>query len=381
MNESKTMTRILITGGCGFIGSELVKKLIEQNYRITIIDNLIPQVHGKNPHFEWLENKHITFIKGNICNRKVINELIREQDIIVHLAAETGTAQSMYEIHHCSEVNILGTANIADALINEKNAVRKIILSSSRAVYGEGKYNCPVCGTKYPGTRKFPKTGGHSFEPLCPSCGRKLVPIPTDENSFLKPSSIYGMSKLAQENIISIACRAKKIPYTILRFQNVYGEGQSLHNPYTGILPVFISQIMQKKQILLFEDGLETRDFIHVSDAVSAILLSLMHEQANDEIFNVGSGEARSVLNIAEAIFKLLHQTENYKITYQYREGDIRHNLADISHIHEKLGFLPSRSFENGLEAFIAWAMEQPILNDHFEKSINFLKGRGLYSR
>ncbi len=380
MNALKTGSRILITGGCGFIGRKLAEALIMQGYQLSILDDLKPQIHGADPDLQWLKDKNIQFIKEDICNRKIFKKLIREVNAVIHLAAETGTAQSMYEISQYSETNIMGTANLADALVNENHSVQKVILASSRAVYGEGKYRCPSCGIVYPKTRVLLDANAHFFEPPCPFCGKELSPIATDEASCTHPSSIYGMSKLAQENMIRIACGAKKIPYTILRFQNVYGAGQSLVNPYTGILPVFISLIKQKKQLLIFEDGLETRDFVHVKDIVSSIILSLTQEQADNETFNVGSGEARTILSVAKMMYQILQQNEHYKITRQYREGDIRHNMADISYIKEKLNYTPKISFEQGLREFICWAEKQPQADNDFDHSIHILKGKGLYS-
>lgn len=380
MSVLKAGSRILITGGCGFIGSKLAETLIEQDYQLTILDDLKSRIHGTNPDLQWLRDKHIVFLKEDICNQEIFNKFVKEAAAVIHLAAETGTAQSMYEIYHYSETNIMGTANLVDALVNENHSVQKVILASSRAVYGEGKYLCPSCGIVYPKTRDVLKVVSRFYEPICPLCGKELSPLATDEVSCPNPSSIYGMSKLAQENMIRIACGAKKIPYTILRFQNVYGAGQSLANPYTGILPVFISQIKQKKQLLLFEDGLETRDFVHVKDIVSSIILSLTREQADNETFNVGSGEARTILSVAKMMYQVLQQDENYKITHQYRQGDIRHNRADITRIKEKLNYSPKISFEQGLREFIYWAEKQRQTENHFDNSINILKGKGLCS-
>lgn len=379
--KNNNSERILLTGGCGFIGSALVKALVLSNYQITVIDNLSTQVHGEHPDLSWLNHHQVSFVKGDICNKKQMTELLSCHDIIIHLAAETGTAQSMYEIEHYSQVNITRTAILADILTNSATSIKKVILASSRAVYGEGKYICDKCGVVYPKSKRyFDYYTMHSFDLCCPVCGGKVTPAPTDECAYLSPSSVYGMSKLAQEHIITIACTALKIPYTILRLQNVYGPGQSLKNPYTGILPVFITQIKKKQKILVFEDGLETRDFVHIKDVVTAICLTLTNSRANNAIFNVGSGKAITVLDIVHQLYQILQQNENYEITYQRREGDIRHSMADICAIQEQLNFQPDVEFENGLREFTEWAIHQDLVENHFEDTMNILKGKGLYS-
>lgn len=380
--KNNNFKRILITGGCGFIGSALAKSLALSNYQVTVIDNLSAQVHGERPNLSWLNNHQVSFINGDICDKEQMTELLSCHDIIIHLAAETGTAQSMYEIEHYSQVNITGTAILADILTNSATSIKKVILTSSRAVYGEGKYICDKCGVVYPKSRQYCNHYTmRSFDLCCPVCGGKVTPAPTDEHAYLCPSSIYGMSKLAQEHIITIACTALKIPYTILRLQNVYGMGQSLKNPYTGILPVFVTQIRKKQKILIFEDGLETRDFVHLKDVVTAIRLTLTNVCANNAIFNVGSGKAMTVLGIVHQLYQILQQNENYEITYQRREGDIRHNMADICAIQEQLNFQPEVTFENGLREFTEWAIHQDSIENHFEDTMNILKGKGLYSR
>lgn len=372
---------ILITGGCGFIGRSLTERLIKNGNNVTIVDNISQQIHGPMPDLSWLKNEKITFIKGDVCDYKQIADILSHNTIIIHLAAETGTAQSMYNIRNCVNVNVFGTSCLMEALINENHNVEKVILASSRAVYGEGKYNCPCCGNVFPLGRLMPNLEKFMYDPLCPTCSGKITPIPSDEKVRLEPVSIYGVTKLTQENIIKTTCMSLGIPYTILRFQNIYGPGQSLINSYTGIFPVFISQILQERRLLIFEDGLESRDFIHVYDVISSIISTIGSPKANNQIFNVGSGVSYSILDIAKLFYKYLDKTENYQITKQYRKGDIRHSLADISHIKEQLDFVPCIKFENGIQEFIAWALKQSYLANDFEQSINILKGKGLYSR
>lgn len=379
LQENK-IGRILITGGCGFIGRVLAESLVLANYKVTVIDNLSVQVHGDIPDLSWLDNNHIAFIRGDICDTNLMKKLLSCHEVVIHLASETGTAQSMYQIEHYSKVNISGTSILADQLLSPDTRVQRVILASSRAVYGEGKYLCPECGVVYPPSRTLNGQCDNAFELCCPFCNGKIHPVPTDENSFLFPSSIYGMSKIAQEHILRIACTASNIPYTILRLQNVYGVGQSLKNPYTGILPVFISQIKKHRKVFIFEDGLETRDFVNVKDVVSAIHLSLTNKNAENAIFNVGSGKAVSVLNIVRQLYQILQQANNYEITYKGRKGDIRHNIADISLIQKRLNFQPEVTFENGLAEFTEWAIHQEVPENYFEDTINTLKGKGLYS-
>lgn len=374
--------RVLITGGAGFIGSSLSLKLVESGYEVTVLDNLSNQIHGENPEqselFKRIEDK-VDFIKGDIRSKNDIRTALKGADIIVHLAAETGTGQSMYEINKYVEVNISGTANLLELLANEPNQVKKIVVASSRAVYGEGKYLCYTHGYVYPSARVEKHLSMGDFNVKCPKCGEDVEAVCTSEDSMVQPSSIYGFTKFGQENMCMMMGKALQIPVVALRYQNVYGPGQSLKNPYTGILSIFSTRIKNGNDINIFEDGLESRDFVYIDDVVEATFRAIKFDQANDQVFNVGTGRSINVSQVAAKLIENYEANVNVAISGEYRIGDIRHNFADLTNIFEKLSFMPKYSFEKGIETFVDWVNQQEIQEDHYEKAILEMKRKGLY--
>lgn len=370
---------ILITGGGGFIGSNISLKLLKEGHNVTILDNLSEQIHGKNAEIPFDLKGKVTFIKGDVRNKDDWRKAVQGQDIIVHLAAETGTGQSMYEISKYSEVNINGTANMLDILINNKNDIKKIVLASSRVVYGEGKYNCNNCGIVFPESRNNDDMSKGGFKVKCPICNHVVEPLPTDEVSKIHPISIYGITKQTQEELILTICKTTNIPAVIFRYQNVYGPGQSLSNPYTGILSIFSTRIKNNNDIYIFEDGKESRDFVYIDDVIDATIRGIEKEDANYEIFNVGSGEAIDILQVANTLKNEFNSNVNIKITGDYRIGDIRSNYADLIKIKEKLGYEPKVNFKEGIKKFVKWVEKQGIKNDLYEKSIKEIKKKGFF--
>jgi dTDP-L-rhamnose 4-epimerase len=302
---------------------------------------------------------------------------IKDQDAIIHLAAETGTAQSMYEIKKYIDVNIGGTALIADVLVNNKNRVKKIIVASSRAIYGEGKYYCIRDGIVYPGPRKVEHLSKGDFKCKCPICGGAVKLMATTENSRLLPTSIYGITKQSQEQITLMVAKSIGISAVALRYQNVYGPGQSLVNPYTGILSIFSNQIKNNKDINVFEDGMESRDFVYIDDVVEATFLSLISKEMDQEVFNVGADVPVNVLTIAETLKKLYNSRVKINISGNYRIGDIRHNYADLTHISNKLGYRPKIKFELGIKNFCNWVDKQQVTENKLEPALEELKLKG----
>ena len=264
------MKNILITGGAGFIGSNLTRKLVEKGFQVTVLDNLSKQIHGENQNSTlYLSIKDIaTFIKGDVCNKSDWQKALRNQDAVIHLAAETGTGQSMYEISRYNEVNILGTTHLLDILANENHSIKKMIIASSRSIYGEGKYLCKNDGVLYPNQRKDIDMSKGKFNLVCNKCNEPLQLLATDEDSKVHPSSIYGITKQQQEQMILLMGKTLNIPAVALRYQNVYGPGQSLSNPYTGILSIFSTRLLNGNDIDLYEDGQESRDFVFIDDVV-----------------------------------------------------------------------------------------------------------------
>lgn len=373
------MKNILITGGAGFIGSNLTIALVKKGYNVTILDNLSQQVHGKNQCsslYKSIENIS-RFILGDVCNKSDWEKALKGQDGVIHLAAETGTGQSMYEITRYNKVNILGTSYLLDILANKKHGIKKLIIASSRSIYGEGKYYCKLDGYVYPFEREEKDLLTGFFDLNCPVCKGKLKLTSTDELSKIHPSSIYGITKYQQEQMVLLMGKVLKIPAVALRYQNVYGPGQSLTNPYTGILSIFSTRLLNGNVIDIYEDGKESRDFIYIDDVVKATVLALEKDEANNNIFNVGSGLATTVNEVASTLKELYNSSVDISLSGKYRLGDIRHNFADLTKITSILGFIPDIDFNIGITKFVDWVKTQEIHKDTYTDSILELKQKG----
>ena len=379
------MEKILITGGAGFIGSNLALALLKRGHQVTVLDNLSEQIHGKNPEetsplYLSIKDK-VRFIKGTVACRETLQKAIADNTIIVHLAAETGTGQSMYEIQHYTDVNIGATALLLDILTNEKHLVKKVVVASSRAIYGEGKYYNKTKNTfVYPLQRTDDDMQKGDFEVKDPqNHSDELELVATTEDSIIHPTSVYGITKQVQEQLVMTVCPTIGIAGVAFRYQNVYGPGQSLKNPYTGILSIFSTQIKNGNGINIFEDGKETRDFVFISDVVDATVLGIEKEAANNQVFNVGTGVATDVITVATELSNNYGIQVPITISGNYRLGDIRHNYADISKARQLLGFEPKISFREGLRQFTDWVNTQEVEEDKYQQSIDEMKAKGLY--
>jgi len=373
---------VLITGGAGFIGSRLANFLIAGGHNVKVLDNLSPQIHGHEPESSPLFlslHDDVEFIRGSVICRADLIEALREVDTVVHLAAETGTGQSMYAIQHYSDVNIGGTALLLDLIANEPFPVKKIVVASSRAVYGEGKYQCDQHGFVFPSARSATDMEQGDFSVHCPVCGVSAEHVATDEETPVRPSSLYGITKLTQEQMVLTVAKALGISAIAFRYQNVYGPGQSLSNPYTGILSIFSTRIRNKSGINIFEDGKESRDFVFIDDVVAVTAKAVEHKQQIVDVFNVGSGVATDVLTIADTLQRLLDVTVPINVSGQFRVGDIRHNFADLTKVGEVMGFEPSVYIEEGLNRFVDWVKSEQIQVDRYEQSLEELKAKGLF--
>lgn len=381
------MRNILITGGAGFIGSEIVKQLYATgNWNITVMDSMTEQIHGKDWKNSYLykkiENK-CNFIKASVMDIEKLILVLKESEYIIHLAAETGTGQSMYHINQYNETNIMGTSNILQAIsaLGKECKVKKIILASSRSVYGEGKYICEKCGFVYPDSRKKEHMLKGDFNMYCPKCSGILKPVKTTEDSAIKPVSLYAFTKYTQELMLRTMCPALGIEYTIFRFQNVYGVGQSLKNPYTGILSIFSSLMLEDKPVNIFEDGMESRDFINVVDIASGVISSIDNYKSNGEIINLGSGVGTSVKKVTDTLKKIYNSNSEIRITGDFRLGDIAYNVADISKAKALLGFKLTVDFEQGLKQFCNWVESQEHDDFGYDKSLNEMEQVGMFIR
>lgn len=381
------MNKILITGGAGFIGTEIVKQLYKTgNWKITVLDAMISQIHGEDWENSYLYNSiedKCQFIKKDIRDYKAVEQALSDNEYIIHLVAETGTGQSMYQINQYNEVNIIGTSNILQSISNRgsSNKVKKIILSSSRSVYGEGKYMCSKCGVTYPSSRKKERMLEGDFALYCLNCQNKLRLVPTTEDSAITPNSLYAFTKYTQEKMFETMCPALGVNYTIFRFQNVYGVGQSLKNPYTGILSIFSSLLLEDKPVNIFENGLESRDFINVSDIAKCVITALDTDKSNSEVINLGSGVGTSVLEIVNLLKKIYKSNSLINITGDFRVGDIAHNIADISKAKEILGFKQDITLEEGISEFSNWVLGQDKDTSGYEDSLKEMEAVGMFIR
>jgi dTDP-L-rhamnose 4-epimerase len=373
---------ILITGGAGFIGSNLALALLNRGHAVRVLDNLSPQIHGidplKSPLYQSIKDK-VDFIRGDVTNESDLTLALQDVDTVVHLAAETGTGQSMYAIRHYTDVNVSGTALLLEIIANNPKSIKRLVVASSRAVYGEGKYHCELHGFVYPDARQSVNMEQGDFEVHCPQCNGHVKLLPTDEITPVRPSSIYGITKLNQELMFLTVGRAKGISTIAYRYQNVYGPGQSLSNPYTGILSIFSTRIRHEKDINIFEDGLESRDFVHIDDVVTATVAGIECTDEIVEVFNVGSGIATNVLDVAMSLQTLFNKSIPIRVSGQFRVGDIRHNLADLTHIKSSLRWAPNTRFKDGLAGFVVWAKKEAIQHDRYEESLAELKAKGLF--
>ena len=374
------MKNILITGGAGFIGSKLALHLLDKGYNITILDNLSKQIHGnsKNSYLYNSIKEKVNFILGDVCKISDWRLAIKNQNAIIHLAAETGTGQSMYEVARYIQVNVVGTANLFDVLANESHNIQKILIASSRAIYGEGRYFSHDLGDVYPLSRSEQRLKNQNYEPTIDACDSKLILKSTHEESKISPESIYAVTKYNQEQVTMLMGKVLNIPVISLRYQNVYGPGQSLSNPYTGILSVFSTRLLNNNDLEIYEDGNQSRDFVYIDDVVDATTLALEKNDKLSYALNVGSGEPISVLSVAKQLMKNYKKNQKINITGKYRLGDIRHNYADLTQAKKILGFYPKYNFVNGLENFTNWVKKQKIEKDMYKSSEKELKNKGL---
>ena len=367
--------KILVTGGCGFIGSHLVDSLIQDGHDVRVYDILEPQVHG-NRKPAYL-NKNAQYIYEDIRNKEKLKSALKGVEVIFHKASQVGVGQSMYEIAKYVSHNSYGTAVLLDLVVSTKNKVKKIIAASSMSIYGEGAYKCASCGVVYPQLRQEKQLKRKDWRMRCPCCGKAVIDMPTPETKPLFPTSIYATSKRCQEEMCLEAGVAYKIPTVALRYFNVYGPRQSLNNPYTGVCAIFLSRIKNNHQPLIFEDGLQSRDFIYVSDIVEANILAMKKKEADYNTFNVGMGMGHSILEIAQKAIRLYNKNIYPKVLNKYRSGDIRHCYADIGKITSKLGFKPKIGFEKGMKMLFEWSQNQQAI-DLTLKAQGELEKRGL---
>ncbi len=381
---------ILVSGGAGFIGSHLVDDLVARGHHVRVLDNLDPQVHGSlSEQGCWPSYCHLgaEYILGDVRDSAVFAKALKDVEIVYHLAAVVGVGQSMYDIQRYSEVNIGGTSVLLDILANQqtiRKRVRRVIVASSMSNYGEGEYICPIHGHVYPQLRSSDQLHSNQWEPSCPKtlgtdsdkvCGERLQPVPTQESKPLHATSIYAITKKTQEEMCLTIGEAYSIPTVALRFFNTYGTRQALSNPYTGVAAIFSSRLLNGNPPIIFEDGNQLRDFVHVSDLVQANVLAI-NEHFPVGVYNVGSGNPISILDVAKTLTGHLGLTIEPKILNQFRAGDIRHCYADVTKIQNQ-GYVPRMTLEKGIAELVDWIRDQHA-EDLFEIANKSLHKRGL---
>jgi dTDP-L-rhamnose 4-epimerase len=370
---------VLVTGGAGFIGTHMVRRLLREGCSVAVVDNFSPQVHAGRDELPGDLASHVELFKGDVTDRDLLSRALVKRDAVVHLAAETGTGQSMYEVCRYQHVNIGGTAAIVDCLVNNAICrVGKVVVASSRAIYGEGKYRCAEHGSVYPGMRLLKDLRAGRYDPPCPVCKAPCSPEATTEDSRIRPLSFYGLTKQVQEEMILMFAAARGLSAYALRYQNVYGPGQSLQNPYTGVLAIFSNLARSNSTIQIFEDGEESRDFVFVEDVVEATWRFLIKEGNAVESFNVGSGQATTLSHVANEIVRFFGSSAKISITGAFRQGDVRHNFADLSKVRQAIGFAPRFTFHEGLQKFLDWVGKQDRTSSQFDSTLLELRERGL---
>lgn len=374
-------SKILVTGGAGFIGSHLVDALVERGEEVRVLDDLEAQVHGESADGpalirDHVESGRVDFVKGDVRDPETVREALEGVNVVFHQAAAVGVGQSMYEISDYVSSNSLGAAVLLEMIVREDLPIRKMVVASSMSIYGEGKYRCPEHGHVNPPLRTEEQFEAGDWEMHCPECGAVVEPLPTDETKPVEPTSVYAITKRDHEELFLTVGQAYDIPTVALRYFNVYGPRQSLNNPYTGVAAIFTSRLLNDNYPLIFEDGRQSRDFIHVSDIVRANLLALDRDAAEGRVYNVGTGRRLDLLEMVDALRAEIGGPEP-EIVGKYRKGDIRHCYADISRIRDELGFEPQVSFEEGIDDLADWAADQEA-EDRVAQATDELESAGL---
>jgi dTDP-L-rhamnose 4-epimerase len=372
---------VLVTGGAGYIGSHLVDALVAREYRVTVLDNLEPQVHrsGTWPSYA---NQKAEYVRGDVRDRALFEPLVLASDAVVHFGAAVSVGQSMYQVDRYVDVNTRGTALLLDILVNARHHVQKVLVASSIGVYGEGAYRCSTHGPVAPGIRGEAQLAARDWEQRCPLCGQHVTSIPTPEEKALYRDNIYSMTKYHQEEMVLLIGKTYGIPAVAPRFFNVYGPRQSLSNPYAGVAAIWLSRLLNGKPPVVFEDGGQLRDFVSIHDVVECLLLMLERPGADFLPVNVGSGETVTILDIAKLLNRILGTSIEPQVTLSGRRFDIRHNTADITRAKETLGFQPRVPLEQGFAELVDWAKTTPdVAVDFFERALEELDQKGLLVR
>jgi dTDP-L-rhamnose 4-epimerase len=371
--------RILVTGGAGFIGSFVVDRLLAAGHTVRVLDNLDPQVHPEGPPVYLAAQAEL--VRGDVRDRGLLERTVADADAVVHAAAAVGVGQSLYRVEHYVDVNVRGTATLLDCLQHHASHLRKLLVFTSMTGYGEGVYRRPSDGRLLRvETRTEADIARHGWEPVCPETGEPLEPAPTPEDSALLAHNVYALTKRWQEELALSLAGVYGFPVVCLRLFNVYGPRQSLSNPYTGVLAIFLARLLAGEQPVVYEDGGQSRDFISVHDVADTALRVLETDAADGQVMNLGSGEPRRIADIGRALATLTGREDlPPRVTGQFRRGDIRHCTADVSRARRRLGFVPRVAWDDGLRELLEWCRSAASA-DHFVRAQRELESRGLLS-
>ncbi len=350
--------RSLVAGGAGFIGSHLVDALLARGDDVRVLDNLLAQAHPTGTA-RFLA-KEAELVVGDVRDRQTVERVLDGVSVVFHQAGMVGNGQSMTDLQRYTDVNIVGTATLLEAMIARRAQFKRLVIASSMVVYGDGAYACDTHGVINEAVRPHARLQARAWEPVCPLCEHEVRPVATNEKHALHPTSTYGISKLAQEQLALVIGKAHGLPTIALRYLNTYGSRQALTNPYTGVAAIMVTRLLNDKPPLIFEDGKQLRDFTHVSDVVRA---NLAAEAASDDAlylpYNIGTGHSLAIVELARALARGLHKPIEPHVSGEFRDGDIRHCFADVSRAHRRLGWQARVTFEQGLAELVAWAAEQ----------------------
>jgi dTDP-L-rhamnose 4-epimerase len=369
--------RILVTGGAGFIGSFVVDRLLAAGYAVRVLDILDPQVHPEGQPAYVPSAVH--FVRGDVRDRATCAAALDDVDGVVHAAAAVGVAQSLYRVEHYVDVNVRGTATLLDCIAARRDRVRKLVVPTSMTAYGEGLYQRPSDGRRLRvGIRSAADIARAGWEPTCPDTGEVLHPSPTPETAALLAHNVYALTKRYQEELALALGPLYGVGVTCLRLFNVYGPRQSLSNPYTGVLAIFISRLLAGESPVVYEDGGQTRDFVSVHDVAESFVRALETPATDGAVLNIGTGVARSIDEVGRTVAHLLGRDELApRITGQFRTGDIRHCVADVTRARELLGFRPLIVWQDGLDELVRWCRDARAA-DGFARAADELAAHGL---
>ncbi len=375
---------VLVTGGAGFIGSHLVDELVQRGARVRVLDNLDPQVHGHGARVPSLIHDHVDagrvdFIRGDVADPDAVAGALEDVDTVFHHAAAVGVGQSMYQVAHYVRANSLGGAVLLEAILEQRDRVRRVVVASSMSIYGEGQYRCQEHGVVAPPLRGAEQLSTGDYRMHCTRCGRVVEPLPTPESKPLQPTSVYAVTKRDHEELFLSVGNAYDIPTVALRYFNVYGPRQSLNNPYTGVAAIFASRLLNRRPPLVFEDGRQSRDFIHVRDIVAANIRAMESDEAMGGSYNIGTGRSLSLRDMLDALREQLGGPEP-EFVGRFRQGDIRHCFADTARARKELGFEAGVTFEEGIDDLAAWARQQAA-EDRVDQAARELEDAGLTLR